>query len=139
MFEIDSKVFFQALEESPKFRRTFIRQHIKLNKQLVARITEHYCLQLIDEIYFIEINVNTYNSQKRKKLKKQEIILIKKIIIFEGVRNDFIKLEDNVKKYENAFSSYFHQNFKMEGDSQLAEEIINELLFSFCQEQEYCK
>lgn len=104
--QFNTDIIIKNIERSPKFRTEYINNTINEYPELCDEICNIYQLELIMQVYFLKINVNTFNSQKRRNLKREELILIKKILIYVELEQNFIKME----QFAEQLSTIFNQN-----------------------------
>ncbi len=109
--EVYYEVFFSTIDTSPKYRKKIIEVEIIRDKEFIESLCENFQLNLIKEIYFTKINRNTYNSKKRDKLKEQEIILIKKLMVYKPIIDALVNLENTILDLNKLYIQYFHSNF----------------------------
>lgn len=132
--KINQSVFFKTINESPKFRYDNIRASIDRNASLVKYIIELYELFLVKEIYFQGISSKSYNGSKRTKLKKEEMILIKKIEMHGVAKSGLDRLFQDASNYENEFRNYFGFSEPLEKDRELTRQILIEFFDNYIKE-----
>ncbi|WOO89371.1 hypothetical protein R2F61_01315 [Mollicutes bacterium LVI A0078] len=132
--KLNQSVFFKTINESPKFRNDNIRATIELNPNIVKYLIELYGLSLVKEVYFQGISTKTYNGSKRNKLKKEEIILIKKIEMHGVAKRGLGNLFQNASNYENEFREYFGFSEALEKDAELTRQILIEFYDNYIKE-----
>lgn len=132
--KVNQSVFFKTINESPKFRHDNICASIDRNQSLVKYIIELYELFLVKEVYFQGISTKSYNGSKRTRLKKEEIILIKKIEMHGVAKSGLDKLFKDASNYENEFRDYFGFNEPLEKDRELTRQILIEFFDNYIKE-----
>ncbi len=132
--KLNQSVFFKTINESPKFRNDNIRATIELNPNIVKYLIELYQLYLVKEVYFQGISTKSYNGSKRNKLKKEEIILIKKIEMHGVAKRGLGNLFRNASNYENEFREYFGYSEALEKDAELTRQILIEFYDDYIKE-----
>ncbi|WOO88008.1 hypothetical protein RZE82_03505 [Mollicutes bacterium LVI A0039] len=136
MFRIDDEVLLKALDESPKFRKDYIETQLNKDSELVLEIVDHYKLKLIKEIYTQDISIHTYNSKKRVRLKNQEIILIKKMKVFNHLNQHMKQLVDSVVSVDVGFTDYFGDDYHFVSDRDFTYSLIFKYLERYFEEYE---
>ncbi len=117
-------VFLDTIDNSPKFRTKYIEEQIKRNGVLAKKVCRIFELNLVYDIYYCGIYKDTFNSKKRKQLKFQEIMFIKKIIIYHNVLSSLIKVRDKIHETDYTFTKQFNDNFHSEVDEEFLNQII---------------
>lgn len=125
------EVFLKTIDQSPKFRSENIKASMNYRRATVDSIIELYELNLVNEVYYQGISTKTYNGSKRSKLKKQEIILIKKIKISEVAKRSFDQVLQEASAYENEFREYFKTFESSEIDYKLVELILADVFQAY--------
>ncbi len=132
--KLNQSVFFKTINESPKFRNDNIRATIEFNPNIVKYLIELYELYLVKEVYFQGISTKSYNGSKRNKLKKEEIILIKKIEMHGVAKRGLDNLFQSASNYENEFREYFGFSEPLEKDAELTRQILIEFYDDYIKE-----
>ncbi len=135
--EVAKDVFLDTINHSPKFRTKFIEEQIKQDTVLTKQICEVYDLHLVKDIYYFGIVKETFNSKKRRELKYQEIMFIKKIMIFQSFLRSIIEFIDETYELDQQFTDQFHNNFHSDVDRVLFENIISDLMETYFNGPEY--
>ncbi len=135
--EVAKDVFLDTINHSPKFRTKFIEEQIKQDTVLTKQICEVYDLHLVKDIYYFGIVKETFNSKKRRELKYQEIMFIKKIMIFQSFLRSIIEFIDETYELDQQFTDQFHNNFYSDVDRVLFENIISDLMETYFNGPEY--
>lgn len=123
---ISDNVFFKTINESPKFRHDTIVASITIRPMIVDKVVEIYKLNLVMEVYFQDISIKSYNSNKRNKLKAQEILLIKKVKIAEIAKGLLDEVFENAISYENQFRDHFDIIKSVEEDQIFVKSILDD-------------
>ncbi len=131
--KVNENVFFKTLNESPKFRHDNIKASIERNEILVKYLIELYELPLVKEVYFQDISTKSYNGTKRSKLKKEEIILIKKIEMHGVGKRGLDSIFKNASNYENEFRQYFGFSECIKKDAELTRQILIDFFDEYIQ------
>ncbi len=129
--EVAKDVFLETIDKSPKFRTKFIEVQLRDDSELSKEITELYDLNLINDVYYLGIMKETFNSKKRTQLKSQEIFFIKKILICQEFLRLIVKFICKTKEINNQFSNQFHLGFCSEKDQVLAERLLNQVSVNY--------
>lgn len=116
MWSIDEEVLLKVIDESPRHRAEYIRKTLTIEHDLIVEICELFSLELVVNVYIKNVNTDTYNSEKRKKLKRQEIILIKKLQVFKVLIENFENIESRVKNIDYTFTQKFGENYHVDQD-----------------------
>ncbi len=122
--EIAKDVFLDTIDKSPKFRAKYIEEQIKCNNVLAEKVCRIFKLNLVHDIYYCGIYKDTFNSKKRKQLKFQEIMFIKKIIIYQDFLSSLIEIRDKVYETDREFTKQFNNNFHSEVDEEFFSQIV---------------
>ncbi len=129
--EISKSVFLETIDNSPKFRTKFIEEQIELEELLSKEICKTYNLNLINEIYYLGILRETYNSKKRNLLKDQEIIFIRKMIVYKKYLTLVIDFIDNKKEIDYEFKTQFKTHFQNQLDREVYEKISKHVIDTY--------
>lgn len=132
--KVNQTVFFKTINESPKFRYDNICASIDRNQNLVKYLIELYQLPLVKEVYFQGISTKSYNGSKRSRLKKEEIILIKKIEMHGVGKRGLDKLFADASNYESEFRDYFGFGEELDKDQELIRQILIEFFDNYIKE-----
>ncbi len=135
--EVAKDVFLDTIDNSPKFRTKYIEEKIKQDGELTKLICEIYELNLVRDIYYLNIVKESFNSKKRTELKFQEIMLIKKLLIYQNVLQGLINITDQAYETDDEFTFQFKRNFHSEQDRALFQMIINDITEMYFNSQEY--
>ncbi len=104
--QLNTNIIIKNIERSPKFRAEYINNSIDLYPEICDEICNIYELELINQVYFVKVHVESFNSTKRKKLKSEELIFIKKILIYVELSTYF----DQMLNYAQELSTIFNLN-----------------------------
>lgn len=124
MFVVEDEILLKALDESPRFRAEYIKKKILISDELVKLVYNQYNLNLIEDVYINKVNVESYNSQKRLRLKEQELILIKKFKIFDSLQTHLEQVMTEIIDIDLSFTNYFENDFHDVTDHQFSYQII---------------
>lgn len=136
MFDVEEETVLKIFDESPKFRKDYIERKQAKSGDLFKLVCEHYHLNLIKEVYLMKLSVDTFNSQKRHKLKEQELILIKKLKIFESLHHHMSEVIHEVEEIDGYFTNYFEENYHETVDYNISYQIIFEFVENYFKEYE---
>ncbi len=125
--EVAKDVFLETIDNSPKFRTKFIETQMRDDSALSKEIAELYDLNLINDVYYLGIMKETFNSKKRTQLKSQEIFFIKKTLICQNFLRLIVKFVNETNEIDNQFSHQFHQSFYTEKDQVLVERLLEQV------------
>ncbi len=125
--EVAKDVFLETIDNSPKFRTKFIETQLRDDSVLSKELTELYDLNLINDVYYLGIMKETFNSKKRTELKCQEIFFIKKTLICQDFFRLVVVFINKTNEINNQFSNQFHRSFYDEKDQVLAERLLNQI------------
>lgn len=129
-------VFFKTVDESPKFRRDNIVANLTTKPDVVKTIISVYKLKLVDEVYLRGISSKSYNGNKRNKLKIEEIILIKKIKVYDLAQSNLTQIFKNSLEYERQFKEHFDFPLMYEEDRVFSKQILVNFYEDFINEHE---
>ncbi len=129
--EISKNVFLETIDKSPKFRTKFIEEQIELEELLSKEICKTYDLNLINEVYYLGILRETYNSKKRNLLKEQEIMFIRKMIVYKKYLTLVIDFIDNTKEIDYEFKTQFKTHFQSKLDREVYEKISKHVIDTY--------
>ncbi len=125
--EVAKDVFLETIDNSPKFRTKFIETQMRDDSALSKEIAELYDLNLINDVYYLGIMKETFNSKKRTQLKSQEIFFIKKTLICQNFLRLIVKFVSKTNEIDNQFANQFHHSFYDEKDQVLVERLLNQV------------
>ncbi len=131
---VEDNVVLKTLDESPRFRSDLIKQKIEKSNDLVTAIIDQYELKLVHDIYQQGVNIESYNSKKRAKLKKQELILIKKICIYDVLGKHMRHIIDEVVEIDLCFTEQFNDNFHQTVDHDFVYQQFFQFIDSYFEE-----
>lgn len=135
--EVAKDVFLDTIDNSPKFRVKYIEQQMKNDGELTKIICDTYALDLVKEIYYLNIPKESYNSKKRTALKYEEIMLIKKLLLYQNILECLINLVDTTYETDDQFTKQFKRNFHSDKDSLIFRKIVNDMADMYFNSQEY--
>lgn len=104
--QLNTNIIIKNIERSPKFRSEYINNSIELYPEICDEICNVYQLELINQVYFVKVHVESFNSEKRKKLKQEELIFIKKILVYVELSKHY----EQVLTYSQELSTIFNSN-----------------------------
>lgn len=136
MFVVEDEIVLKALDESPRFRAQYINKKVLKSEELVKLVYNQYNLNLIEDVYINKVNVESYNSQKRLKLKEQELILIKKFKIFDSMQNNLEHMLTEIFDIDLSFTSYFGNDFHETTDYDFGYQLIFTFVNQYFEEYE---
>lgn len=136
MFVVEDEILLKALDESPRFRAQYIKKKILKSEELVKLVYNQYNLNLIEDVYINQVNVESYNSQKRLKLKEQELVLIKKFKIFDILQSNLEQMLTEIIDIDLSFTSYFENDFHKTTDYDFAYQLIFNFVNQYFEEYE---
>lgn len=136
MFVVEDEVLLKALDESPRFRYDYIQKTILNSNDFVVLIINQYDLKLVNDIYVKKVNIEAYNSKKRAKLKEQEIILIKKLKVFDKLQKHMNELVQEVEDIDVSFTTYFENDYHQLMDHDFSYKIIFQFIDKYFAEYE---
>lgn len=124
MFDVQEEIIFKIFDESPRFRREYIETEIQRENEVFMLICKYYNLNIITDVYVQNINIESFNSKKRVKFKKQELILIKKLKVFNCLKQHLLEASEEVTEIDRAFTKYFGEDYHEIVDHDLSYQII---------------
>lgn len=124
MFDVEEEIVLKVFDESPRFRRDYIEKKCLKSSEMFKIICNHYQLNLIKEVYLMHVNIESFNSQKRAKLKEQEIVLIKKLKVFERLEYHMNEVVNEVSEIDIFFTQYFKDDYHEVVDHDVSYQII---------------
>lgn len=124
MFDVKEEIIFKIFDESPRFRRDYIEMEMQKENEVFMLICKYYNLNIVTDVYVQNINIETFNSKKRVKLKKQELILIKKLKVFNCLKHHLLATSSEVTEIDRAFTKYFGEDYHEVVDHDLSYQII---------------
>lgn len=136
MFVVEDEILLKALDESPRFRAEYIRKKILKSDELVKLVYSQYNLNLIEDVYINKVNVESYNSQKRLRLKEQELILIKKFKIFDSLQTHLEQVMTEIIDIDLSFTNYFKNDFHDITDHEFSYQIIFNIVNQYFEKYE---
>lgn len=124
MFDVKETIIFKMFDESPRFRREYIETELGKDEEVFIQICKNYKLNLISDVYLKQINVESFNSKKRLKFKNQELIIIKKLKVFNCLKHHLIEASKEVTDIDVTFTKYFDDDYHEIIDHDLSYQII---------------
>ncbi len=122
--QINTNIIIKNIERSPKFRSEYINNSIDLYPEICDEICNIYQLELINQVYFVKVHVESFNSAKRKKLKSEELIFIKKILIYVELSTYFDKMLNYSQELSTIFNLNINNPYDFDDDLIMARIII---------------
>ncbi len=126
--QLNTNIIIKNIERSPKFRAEYINNSIELYPEICDEICNIYQLELINQVYFSKVNVQSFNSEKRKVLKQEELILIKKIMVYVELDHCFSHVTKYASDLSNIFSSNAADSFAFHNDLLMVEVMCKKYL-----------
>ncbi len=114
--QLNTNIIIKNIERSPKFRAEYINNSINLYPEICDEICNVYQLELINQVYFVKVHVESFNSEKRKKLKQEELIFIKKILVYVELTKHFDQVLDYSKELSTIFNSNTNDPYNFDDD-----------------------
>ncbi len=114
--QLNTNIIIKNIERSPKFRTEYINNSINLYPEICDEICNVYQLELINQVYFVKVHVESFNSEKRKKLKQEELIFIKKILVYVELTKHFDQVLDYSKELSTIFNSNTNDPYNFDDD-----------------------